>query len=67
AAIDAQRRLLGIYPESAKVGDALLIIGTAEGILGDSVAARRTFEELIAKYPGSDAADKAKSRLAKLK
>ena len=66
-AIDAERRLLGTYPDSAKVPDALLIIGTAEGSLGDNAAARKTFEELIAKYPASDAAEKAKGRLAKLK
>ncbi len=67
AAIDAERGLLGTYPESAKVSDALLIIGTAETILGDSTAARRTYEELIAKFPGSEAAEKARSRLAKLR
>jgi TolA-binding protein len=66
-AIEAERRLLGTYPESAKVPDALLIVGTAESNLGDNPAARKTFEELIAKYPGSEAADKAKGRLAKLK
>ena len=66
-AIDAERRLLGTYPESAKAPDALLIIGTAEGSLGDNAAARRTFEELIVKYPASEAAEKAKGRLAKLK
>jgi|SRR5579859_944058 len=66
-AIEAEHRLLGTYPESGKVADALLIIGTAESNLGDNSAARKTFEELIDKHPGSDAADKAKSRLAKLK
>jgi TolA-binding protein len=59
--------LLGTFPESAKSADALLIIGTAESSLGDTSAARKTFEELIDKHPGSDAADKAKGRLAKLK
>jgi tol-pal system protein YbgF len=66
-AIDAQRRLLGTYPESAKSADSLLIIGTSESFLGDTLAARKTFEELIAKYPASESAEKAKSRLAKLK
>lgn len=66
-AIDAERRLLGTYPDSNKAPDALLIIGTAEGNLGDNAAARKTYEELVAKYPASDAADKAKGRLAKLK
>jgi tol-pal system protein YbgF len=66
-AIDAERRLLGTYPDSAKAPDALLIIGTAESSLGDNAAARKTFDELIAKYPASDAAEKAKGRVAKLK
>src|SRR5258706_288059 len=66
-AIEAERRLLGTYPDSAKAPDALLIIGTAESSLGDNAAARKTFEELIAKYPASDSAEKAKGRLAKLK
>ena len=45
-AIDAERRLLDTYPDSAKAPDALLIIGTAESALGDNPAARKTFEVL---------------------
>src|SRR4051812_26825344 len=67
AAIEAERRLLGTYPESAKVPDGMLIIGTAESNLGDTPAARKTLEELVARFSGTDAAEKAKSRLAKLK
>ena len=67
AAIEAERRLLGTYPESAKVPDGMLIIGTAESNLGDTAAARKTFEELVARYSGTDASEKAKTRLAKLK
>jgi tol-pal system protein YbgF len=66
-AIEAEHRLLVTYPDSAKTPDALLIIGTAESSLGDNAAARKTFEDLIAKYPASDAAEKAKGRLTKLK
>jgi tol-pal system protein YbgF len=66
-AIDAHRRLLGNYPESSKSADALLIIGSAETNLGDNAAARKTLEELVVKYPTSESAEKAKSRLAKLK
>jgi tol-pal system protein YbgF len=66
-AIEAQRRLLGYFPDSAKVPDALLIIGTAESNMGDNAAARKTFEELIARYPSTESAEKAKARLAKLK
>ena len=66
AAIDAQRKLLGTYPDSNKVPDALLIIGTAESSLGASTAAKTTFEDLIARYPASDSAEKAKVRLSRL-
>ena len=66
-AIEAERLLLGTNPESAKGPDALLIIGMAESNLGDDSAARKTFEELISKYPDSDTVNKAKSQLAKLK
>ena len=63
AAIAAQRQLLLTWPDSAKVPDALLNIATAQSELGDNAAARRTLEELIGKYPQSDAAAKAKQRL----
>jgi TolA-binding protein len=35
--------------------------------MGDNAAAKRTFEDLIAKYPATDSAEKAKGRLARLK
>jgi len=45
------------------VPDALLNIASAQSELGDSVAARRTLEELIGKFPQSESAIKAKQRL----
>jgi TolA-binding protein len=45
------------------VPDALLNIASAQSDLNDNGAARRTLEELIAKYPQSEAALKAKQRL----
>ncbi len=62
-AIASQRQLIAMYPDSAKVPDALLNIATAQFELGDSAASRRTLEELIAKYPQSEAAAKARQRL----
>jgi TolA-binding protein len=35
--------------------------------LGDSAAARKTMDSLVARYPTSDAAEKAKRRLATLR
>ncbi len=44
--------------------DALLNIATSQFELGDAAASRRTLEQLIAKYPQSEAAAKARQRLA---
>ncbi len=63
AAIASQRQLLLAYPDSPKVPDALLNVASAQSELGDNAAARRTLEELIGKFPQSDAATKAKQRL----
>jgi len=64
AAINAQRTLVANYPDSGKVPDALLNIASAQSELGDTAGARRTLEEIVAKHPQSEAAAKAKQRLA---
>lgn len=64
AAIAAQRVLVQQFPDNAKIPDALLNIASAQSELGDNASARHTLEDLIAKYPQSDAAQKAKQRLA---
>jgi len=56
--------LIAAYPDSLKVPDAMLNIATAQLDLGDAAASRRTLEEIVAKHPKSDAAIKAKQRLA---
>ena len=61
--IAAQRLLITNYPTSPKVPDALLNVASAQSDLNDNAAARRTLEELIQKYPQSEAALKAKQRL----
>jgi tol-pal system protein YbgF len=66
-AIASQRVVLKNYPESAKVPDALLNIASAQAELGETAAARKTMEEIVAKHPSSDAADKARRRIASLK
>ena len=63
ASIAAQRTLISVYPVSNKVPDALLNIASAQSDLNDNAAARRTLEELIVKYPQSEAALKARQRL----
>ena len=63
-AIATQRQLVSQFPSNPKVPDALLNIATSQFELNDAAASRRTLEELIAKHPQSDAAIKAKQRLA---
>jgi TolA-binding protein len=63
-AIAAQRKLLAAWPDSPKAPDAMLSIASAQETMGDRAAARKTLEELIAKYPGSSSATSAKQRLA---
>jgi tol-pal system protein YbgF len=64
AAIATQRQLLAMYPDSQKIPDALLNVASGQVELGDAAGARRTLEEIVAKYPTSEAAGKAKQRLA---
>ena len=66
-AIASQQKLLEAYPDSSKVPDAMLNIASAQQELGNTAAARKMLNELIAKYPVSDAAEKAKKRLSVIK
>ncbi len=66
-AIVSQQKLLDAYPESSKAPDAMLNIASSQQELGNTAAARKTLDEIIAKYPVSDAADKAKKRLSAIK
>ncbi len=62
-AIATQRQLLTQFPDSAKASDALLNIASAQGELGDLQGSRATMQEVVAKYPTSEAGVKAKQRL----
>ena len=42
----------------------MLNIASSQQEMNQKAAAKKTLENLIAKYPGSDAAQKAKQRLA---
>ena len=62
-AIGALEVVATTYKDSVKAPDALLNIASAQADLNDNAAARRTLEELIGKYPQSEAATKARQRL----
>jgi len=67
SAIAAQQKLLVTHPDHLKAPDAMLILANAQSANGDQGGARKTLEDLIAKHPQSDAAEKAKQRLARFK
>lgn len=67
SALAHQKKLLVIYPTSAKVPDAMLNIATNQIALDNLVDARKTLKELIDKFPGTNAATLASRRLAALK
>jgi tol-pal system protein YbgF len=65
-AIGSQQILLKTYPDSPSVPDSMLNIASSQIEMGESVVGRKTLEELIAKFPISEAAEKAKRRIAAL-
>jgi tol-pal system protein YbgF len=66
-ALAAQHELLAKHPQSAKAPDALLAIAAIQAEQGQAAQARNTLEDLIARYPASDAAAKARTRLTALR
>jgi tol-pal system protein YbgF len=62
-----QKKLVSTYPQSSKVPDALLNIASNQMELKDLTSAKKNLEEIIAKYPGTNAAAIASKRLNLLK
>src|SRR5574340_952367 len=66
-AITAFREFLKAYPASPKAPDALLNVAANQIALANLAGARKTLRELVAQYPGTDAAKLAQKRLSALK
>src|SRR5690606_26464495 len=65
-AIEAFATLLEVYPGSRKEPDALLKLGYCRIALGERGRGEAVLRDLTARYPGTDAALKAESRLRTL-
>jgi tol-pal system protein YbgF len=63
---DAFVTLLRDHPASRKEADAMLKLGYSQIALGDAAAGERTLRDLATRYPGTEAAAKAESRLRTL-
>ncbi|MFN0162929.1 MAG: tol-pal system protein YbgF [Burkholderiales bacterium] len=66
-AITAQLRVLELWPDDAKAPDAMLNIASSQVELKDARAARATLENLIKRYPQSEAAATARERLPRVR
>ena len=64
-AATALQSVVSTYPDSPKAPDALLNLSTIQLEQGDAKAAHQTLEDLLNRYPGSEAAGKAKVRLGR--
>jgi tol-pal system protein YbgF len=65
-ALQAFESLLLTFPDSAKAPDALLKLGYCQFELGRRQQGEATLRDVIARFPGSDAARLAQSRLRSL-
>jgi len=66
-AIASFRTLVATAADSPRAPEALLAIANCQAELKDPKAARRTIDELLSKYPKSEAAQAGRERLASLK
>ena len=65
AAAAALKGVVTGFADSPKAADALLSLATVQLEQGDTVGAHQSLEDLINRYPGSDAAAKAKVKLGR--
>lgn len=63
-AAEMYARLVSRWPQDAKAPDALLGQANSLRDAGDAKAARQTLEQLVKRYPGSNAAQTARARLS---
>jgi tol-pal system protein YbgF len=66
-ALSSFRSLVVMGPDQMRVPEALLAIANCQLELKDNKGARKTMDDLIAKFPASEAAQAAKDRLARLR
>lgn len=65
--ISSYQVLVGKYPDHPRVPEAMLNVSDCQLSLKSKSAAQKTLKQLISQFPGSDASEKAKKRLAAIK
>ncbi len=67
ASLQSYQALADKYADHPRIPEALLNMAECQLELKNKTAAKKVLKQVIAQFPGSDAADKAKKRLATLK
>ena len=65
--ISSYQSLIEKYQDHPRVAEAMLNVAECQVSLKNKVAAKKTLKQLISQFPGSDASEKAKKRLATIK
>lgn len=65
--LEGYQNLVTKYSDHPRVPEAMLNIAECQFQLKNKAATKKTLKQIIEQFPGSDAADKAKKRLATLK
>lgn len=65
--LNSYQSLISKYQDHPRVAEVMLNIAECQLELKNKPAAKKTLKQLISQFPGSDASDKAKKRLATIK
>lgn len=65
--MSSYEEMIGKYQDHPRVQEAMLNIADCQLRLNKKTAAKKTLKQLISRFPGSDASEKAKKRLATIK
>ncbi len=65
--LSSYRKMIGKYQDHPRVKETMLNMADCQLKLKKKTAAKKTLKQLISHYPGSDASEKAKKRLAAIK
>ena len=65
--LNSYEALVSKFQDHPRVAEAMLNIAECQLELKNKTAAKKTLKQLISQFPGSDASDKAKKRLATIK
>ncbi|HMQ74414.1 MAG TPA: tetratricopeptide repeat protein, partial [Rubrivivax sp.] len=66
-AVAALRAMTSAHPEHPKGAEAMLALANSQAESKDTAGARRTLQDLLKRYPESEAAAAGKERLAALR